>query len=150
MALARALARQCSMCEAKPNPCYRVVMSVATGGPKRPPVPPRRLIRFWVFPDRNMGVAPALRTGRSISRRPVQKPGWGGPDPALRVWVAEQQEVHGTDHPVTRTSCSCVTQTCKATSGPPRRIQRSWGCCSNHSETFGGVVLLLCSDFSRQ
>ena len=45
----------------------------------------------------------------------------GGPDAALSVWVAEQQEVICVVCDWEWTSCSCVTQTCKATSGSPRQ-----------------------------
>ncbi len=55
--------------------------------------------------------------------------GWqGGPDAALSVWVVEQREA--TDDTLTfKPSCSCVTQTSKAMSGPPRRPAEYDGAC---------------------
>ena len=48
----------------------------------------------------------------------------GGPDAALSVWVVQQQEVKGRRSPF-KPSCSFVTQTSKAMSGPPRESSAS-------------------------
>ena len=75
-----------------------------------------------------MGVSGLIqcRTDAHVRSARIWETRRGGPDTALSVWVAMQQEVTE-DSPPFKPSCSCVTQTSKAMSGPPRHFNP---CCS--------------------
>lgn len=97
-----------------------------------PPRAQRIIHRFAASPQRAKGTHRPRPTARRISTTPARKrfsastrldnPFFiDGPDVALHVWVAEQQEDNRVARRCESSSCSCVTQTLKAASGPPRR-----------------------------